>query len=572
MVDMSRGGLCLPLWSVFDAVAHAVPDREAIVWRDRRLTYRQLGDRSSRLAAAFHRLGFGCHTERSRLQPWESGHDHVGLYLRNGPEYLEASLAGYLARAATFNVNYRYGVEELAYLLRDARPAALIFHAEFAAQVEAVMPLLDRRPYLVQVDDDSNAEVLDGAADYRELVEQSTPLSADVTVPAADDLYVVYTGGTTGMPKGTLWTQGDIYLGALGGSEWRGGDLSVVVEHAPDERERVLLNAPLMHGAAHWIALRSLLRGGTVVVNRVVDRLDATEVWATLAAERCTRTLMVGESFVRPLLDELERNPYDTSSLDTVVLGGAATSPESKQRMHQLLPSVKVVDTVGASELGSALTEVNTSDGPTTRRAFRPGPSVQILDEHKARVLARGDEGVGWLAKSGSIPLGYLGDPDKTTATFPEIAGTRWSVPGDRAKYEPDGSVTLLGRDSATITSGGEKIFAEEVEAAVLQHPDVRDVVVVGMPDDRWGQAVVAVVSLVSPSTPPADDEILDAASSRIARYKLPKRIVRVPDVRRSPSGKADYRWALETAAVRTPSQAEQRASTTSARRHRSSR
>jgi fatty-acyl-CoA synthase len=245
---------------------------------------------------------------------------------------------------------------------------------------------------------------------------------------------------------------------------------------------------------------------------------------------------------------ELETGRHDASSLQLISSGGAALSDESKRRLLEALPTVVCVELAGSSESGPALRQIGTSRSPLPERAvFTAGPGVAVLDDERTRLLPPGHSGTGWFALSGRIPLGYLGDPEKTAATFVTVDGVRYSVPGDRVRLRADGSVELLGRDSVTVNSGGEKIFVEEVEAALLRHPAVVDVVVAGRPSERWGQEVVAIVELTSPA--PSDDELLEAAAATIARYKLPKAIVRVPKVVRSPAGKADYRWAASIAA-----------------------
>ena len=539
------------VWTVFETIAARVPDRVALVVKGERTTYAGLAERARRFANVLAAHGLGHHVPRSELEPWETGQDFAGLYLLNGPEYLEATLGAYAARVAPANVNYRYVAEELAYLLEDAGAGAVVYHARFAPTLASVLPRLSRPPLLLQVADDSGEALLPGALDYETALRDASagPVEPVGGPQDPDDLYVLYTGGTTGMPKGTLWRQADIYLAALGGDAHPDDfDASAIAEFAAGRDANPLLPiAPFMHGAAHWLSLRALLVGDTVVINDVVDRLDPVDVWTLVERERVVAMLMVGEAFARPLLDELERGSYDVSTVNVVIVGGAVTSPETKARMMKVLPNAIIADAAGASETGGALSAVAAAGNAGEAGVFIPQPSVAVLDADKQRVLEPGHDGIGWFAKSGRIPLGYLGDKDKTAATFPVVDGTRWSVPGDRARWRADGMVELLGRDSVTINSAGEKIFAEEVEAAVLLHPDVTDAVVVGRPSERWGQEVVVVLS-VRPSTAPTDDSIIAVAAERIARYKLPKAIVRVPTVVRSPAGKADYGWARRIA------------------------
>lgn len=537
------------LWALFRAIAASIPNRAGLNWRERSLTYGDLADRAGRFANVLASRGIGVHRSRAELEPWEIGQDTVGLYLLNGPEYLEATLGGYASRTAPFNINYRYVGAELAYLLDDANASALVYHARFAPTLAGVLPRLRRAPLLLQVSDTSGELLLPGAWDYERALAAARP-----TPPALehdpDDLYILYTGGTTGMPKGVLWRQADLWMAALGGARHRGDTRAIAAAAEAKIGPRVLLNAPLMHGAAHWQALYTLLSGGTVLINGVVDRLDPIDAWSTLERERADTMVLIGEAFARPLLAELETGRYDASSLRLILLGGAITSPTTKERILASLPHVRIIDSAGASETGGALHQVSVAGTQAERGVFAPLPTVAVVNAERQHLLTPGHEGIGWLAKSGPIPLGYLGDPDKTAATFPMIEGVRWSIPGDRARLRADGMLELLGRDSVTINSAGEKIFAEEVEQAVLTHPDVVDVVVTCRPSERWGEEVVAVVELALGARP-SDGELVAAAGTRIARFKLPKEIVRVPKLLRGPAGKADYRWARELVLAR---------------------
>jgi 3-oxocholest-4-en-26-oate---CoA ligase len=541
-------------WSMFEGVAAAVPDRIAVARRRHHTTYAELAQRARRVADVLTRHGFGHVTPRDGLAGWASGQDHVGLYLYNSQEYLEATMGANAARTVPFNVNYRYVEDELVYLLDDADTAALVFHAEFAPVLAAVLPRLRRTPLLLQVADGSGHPLVDGALDYETEIANASaePLLAE---PAADDLYILYTGGTTGMPKGTLWTQSDIFDAVLNLFSPAAGALSLSV---PEHVAAVLANPtatllplpPFMHGAAQWMALGGLLGGATIAIQDVVTRLSAADAWTTVAREKVGAMIIVGDAFARPLCDELERATYDTSSLALIATGGAITSPAAKARLLTLLPHVILADSAGSSETGSQLSQVSVAGGDTSSGTFDAVAGTCVVDETMTSVLQPGHEGIGWLARSGAIPLGYLGDEDKTRRTFPVIDGQRMVVPGDRARHRTDGRIELLGRESVTINTGGEKVFAEEVEQAIVTHPDVDDVIVVGRPSEKWGQEVVAVVQL-HPGAAASDDEIVAAAAERIAAFKLPKGIIRVEQVRRSPSGKPDYGWARELAASR---------------------
>jgi fatty-acyl-CoA synthase len=298
-----------------------------------------------------------------------------------------------------------------------------------------------------------------------------------------------------------------------------------------------------MHGAAHWNALSCLAGGGTVVLPAHPEHLDPSDVLDTIESERCTSLNIVGDAFAVPLAEEQSERPRDLSSLRHLITGGAVLTAATKQRWAELVPGLRVIDIVGSSESGRQ--GVATGTGPAR---FAIPPTATVLTADRTRRVTAGDGELGWLATTGAIPRGYLGDPDKTAATFPVIDGTRYVVAGDRALLLADGTLELLGRDSVTINTGGEKVFAEEVEMAVKSHPAVLDAVVVGRPSERWGQEVVAVVALRA-GDDPSDDELRAAAAATLARYKLPKAFLRVDAVQRTASGKADYGWAAAVAA-----------------------
>ncbi len=536
--------------AVAKAVAAAIPDRELLIQGGRRYSYAQVIERSNRLAAYLHSRGLGCHTERSALAGHEVGQDLLGIYAYNGNEFVEALLGAFQARVAPFNVNFRYVKSELQYLLADSGATALVYHAAFAPRVAEILPDLPQLRVLIQIADDSGNGLLDGAVDYQSALASVSPEPPPVQ-HSPDDLYVLYTGGTTGMPKGVLWRQHDIFMTSFGGRNLMTGEPSssldeIVERAAAGPGTKLMILPPLIHGAAQWSVMTAITTGQSIVFGSVVDHLDADDVVRTIERERVTVVTVVGDAMARPLLTAIEKGIADVSSLAVVANGGALLTPYVKQRLIEALPNAVVVDGVGSSETGAQMHHMSTS-GAVSTGTFNAGPDTFVASEDLAAILQPGHDGMGWLAQRGHVPLGYKGDAAKTVATFPVIDGVRYAVPGDRARHHAGGSVELLGRDSVTINSGGEKIFVEEVETAIASHPAVADVVVAGRPSERWGQEVVAVVALADGARADADELVAHAAQS-LARYKLPKAIVFRAVIQRSPSGKADYRWAREQA------------------------
>jgi fatty-acyl-CoA synthase len=531
---------------VMEAIAGAIPEREAIVFRDRRLTFSQYIQRSRSLANYLAVRGYGCSTERSALQGHESGQDHVALYLYNCNEYLEGMLGAFYARVAPFNVNYRYVEEELIYLFKNSRARVVIYHGEFAPRLEAIMHELPDLELCIHVEDGSGNVMVPGAVDYDDVIE-STASDPPNDEPSPDDLYILYTGGTTGMPKGVLWRSADIYVAAMGGRTLDGKELGSIEEIAnyasAGGGAKMVVGPPLMHGAAQWSTFIGFGMGNGVVIPSDNRKLDPHDFLSTIEREKAMSCTIVGDAFARPILDQLDKHGYDLSNLFVIGSGGAPLSTKNKQEFLEKLPHVTVLDSIGSSETGVQGSNPSNKDAGVSTGDFKPGVGALVVSEDLTRVLQPGDDEMGWFAQTGRCPLGYLGDPDKTARTFPVIEGVRYAVPGDRARYRADGGIEVLGRDSVTINSGGEKIFAEEVEAAIKQHPDVFDVVVAGRPSDRWGQEVVAIVQLRAGSDASAAD-LVGEAGKHVARYKLPKEIVFRDHIQRSPSGKADYRWA----------------------------
>jgi fatty-acyl-CoA synthase len=535
---------------VNETLCGALGSRQCLLQGERSWTYEEMGERSRRLASFLHTHGLGAHVERDKLVGHESGQDHLGLYLYNGNEYIEGMLGAYKARVAPFNVNYRYVEEELLYLLNDAGARGIVYHATFAPILEKVLPKLPQLELLIQVEDSSGNALLPGAIEYEAALASAQPELPPVD-PSPDDLYILYTGGTTGMPKGVLWRQHDIFLAAMGGRVFGTWDILQSYEHLvnrllPGDEVRVLNIPPLMHGAAQWAVFYYMALGATVVFPDNVRSLEVADIWRTVESERVIGISVVGDAMARPLVEELERGSYDTSSLMAFGSGGAILSEGIKQRLLACVPNVIISDVAGASETGAQMGQMSVS-GSVQTSSFNPGPGTTVLSADLSKELTAGDESVGWLAQRGAVPLGYLGDPEKTARTFPVVDGSRYSIPGDRARLLADGQIELLGRDSVTINSGGEKIFAEEVEQAIICHPDVVDVVVAGRPSERWGQEVVALVQIAEGSNVTAEDLIAEAGK-HLARYKLPKAVGFEKEIVRSPSGKADYRWAKQQA------------------------
>jgi acyl-CoA synthetase (AMP-forming)/AMP-acid ligase II len=525
------------LADLWEKVADTVPDHEALVCGDLRLTYAQADERITRL---------GHHLASRGIGPG----DHVALYLYNGVEYLEAMLAAFKLRAVPINVNYRYVEEELRYLLADSDAKAVVFHREFAPKLAAVSSDLPLLGTFVAVDDDSgaDAEAL-GAIDYQSALAASSA-ERDFAPRSADDLYILYTGGTTGMPKGVMWRAEDVFFGAFGGGGI-GNEITTPEEIAGRAREggrtRCLPACPFMHGTAHWMAFSALYTGGCVVISPE-RHLDPVGLWELIARERVNFLVIVGDAFARPMVEALDNGAsgIDVSCCTVVLSGGAILSPTVKRRLADRLPGSLIIDGYGSSESGGQGQSVTVAGGEVNQAPrFAVNEQTTVLGDD-LRPAAPG--AVGKLARRGWIPLGYYKDPEKTAATFPvDPDGVRWSVPGDHARIEDDGTITLLGRGSVSINTGGEKVYPEEVEAALKGHPAVFDAVVVGVPDDRWGERVVALVQ-ARPGDEPAFDDLDAHARRHVAGYKAPRDVVLVDAIVRSPSGKPDYRWAKATA------------------------
>jgi acyl-CoA synthetase (AMP-forming)/AMP-acid ligase II len=525
---------------LFECVADAVPAREAVVCGDERRTYVDLDERATRLAHSIRAAGVGIG-------------DHVGLYLRNSVAHVEVMLACYKARAVPINVNYRYVAEELRYLCDDADLVALFHDADTAEYVGAVCS-----PALRLI-------VISGSPEYEELVGSGSA-DRDLGPRSPDDRYVLYTGGTTGRPKGVVWRQEDMFFGGLGSGNPGGPPISAPEQIAasvldnPAQRLRPFLPpgdtsvnqfvslalGPLMHASGQWSALGTLLGGGKVVLYGE-PHVDMERVLDLLERERVNACNLVGDASARPMLDALVAQPdrWDLSSLRLLGSGGSIMSGEVKDGLMAALPSVlAIVEGIGSSESPAQAVALTTRSGvPSASLTFAAKAETIVVDDD-LRPVAPGSGVVGRLATRGRVPLEYYKDPERSARTFVEIDGARWSLPGDMATIDADGTVHLLGRGSLCINTGGEKVYPEEVEAVLKVHPAVADAVVLGAPDERFGQRVVAIIAVAAGNTPP-DLEVLQAhCRAQLAGYKVPRALHVVTAIERTPAGKPDYDWA----------------------------
>ena len=549
---MSGSDAGMSLATVWEAVAETVPDAPALIHADQVRTWADFQDRAARLASFLDDCGVG---EGSK----------VALYLHNRPEYLESTFAAFKVRAATANVNYRYLEAELQHLLENSDAEVVVFAAEFADRLDAVRAALPMLRACLCVGADDEHPVPPWAIDYETAIAQHEPMAP--IERSGDDLWLLYTGGTTARPKGVMWPHRSM-LGACSATfaavkapvptDVREVVATVRVFHERDKVIRLLPAAPLMHGTAALTSMGVLAAGGTVVT--LPSRsFDADELCRAVQQHRVSQLTIVGDAFARPIIDALEAadaagEPYDLSSVKVILSSGVMWSQPTKEALHRWCGAA-LADALGSSEgIGFASSVARPGVAAATAR-FSLGDDARVIDEHGADVVP-GSGQRGLLAVGGPIPIGYYKDPEKTAATFPTIDGRVWSVPGDYATVEADGTVRLLGRGSACINTAGEKVYPEEVEETLKLHPAVADANVLGVPDDKWGQSVVAVVSL-TPAADGADtvgvaDEatLIAHTKAQLSGYKCPKRVVIVDEVRRGPNGKPDYRWAAEVVAA----------------------
>ncbi|MGA5499709.1 acyl-CoA synthetase [Streptomyces umbrinus] len=531
------------LADLFESVVDVVPDREALVYIDhpgtgaeRRLTYSELDAAANRVAH---------HLIDSGIRPGE----HLGLHLYNGIEYLQTVLGCLKARIVPVNVNYRYVEEELVYLYRDADLAALVFDTEFTERVAAALPRTPALRHLVRV----GAPAPDAPAlpmvDFAD-IEASGSSERGFPARSPDDQFIIYTGGTTGMPKGVMWRQEDLFFSGLGGGAPTGEPVKTPEEVA----ERVAAGGegitffptpPLMHGTSTLTAFIGFNFGQRIVIHR---KFVPEEVLRTIEKEKVTSVSLVGDAMLRPLIDALKgpMKGTDTSSMFSVSSSGAIMSETVRAQFQALIPNVMLLNNFGSSESGFNGTATEDS-GPDRGFRIRVNSRTQVVDPATYEPVPVGE--VGRVAQRGHVPLGYYNDPKKTAETFFEKDGARWVLLGDMATVDEEGVVTVLGRGSQCINTGGEKVYPEEVEQALKSHPDVYDALVAGVPDEKWGNHVAAVVQLRTGAGQPSLDDIQTHCRTHLAGYKIPRQLVITDSIQRSPSGKADYRWARSVAA-----------------------
>ena len=526
---------------LFETVAALVPEKIALINGETRRTWREYEDRAARIACAFAAASLGADSK-------------IGLYGYNSNEYLEAQFGIFKLRAVPVNVNYRYVEHELLYLLENSDAQAIVFDAQFGPRLAGIRDRLPKLKLFIEIDDGSD-EHLEGAVAFEDIVSGNERLVRQDY--SEDDIYMLYTGGTTGMPKGVMYRQGDFTLGL--GRAGLGPDAPATEEGltaavkmlAAQGAAPISLSAcPLMHGTGLWLGVFiAHFLGGTAVTQRN-EHFDPHGMWRLIARERISAVAIVGDAFAKPMLAALREakaagNPHDLSSLKSIVSSGVMFSTEVKRGLLELA-DVAILDAMGSTEgsMGSSVVSRAMPPGETAR--FEKNPTTKVFNDRDEEVRPGSDE-IGMIANGGFTPIGYYKDPEKSARTFRVIGGHRYSFPGDFAKVAADGSIILLGRGSVCINTGGEKVFPEEVEEALKAHESVWDALVVGVPDDRFGERVTAVVS-ARPGHVIDETSIVSFARERLAGYKMPRKVIVVDTVHRAANGKADYKWAKETA------------------------
>jgi acyl-CoA synthetase (AMP-forming)/AMP-acid ligase II len=529
--------MALNFADLFEHAADTFGERTAVACGDRQVTYAELDERTSRLAHHLAGLGVG-------------PGDHVGLYARNSIEALETLIASCKLRACAVNINYRYVENELQYMLADADLTALVYDRRLGPLVAASAHAAPGLRGLVEIDD-GTGETQETATDYNTALETASP-DRDFPPRSNDDVYIIYTGGTTGYPKGVMWRHEDIWRTLGGGIDF------ITAEPLPDEWAQSrkglengefvkLCAAPLIHGNAQVAALAGLFAGETIVL---LPAFDAREIWLAVAQHQVNVLVIIGDAMARPLVEAYAEGDYDASSLVAVSSSAALFSPAVKDACAKALPDVMITEAIGSTETGFAgLSFVSAGEPHRGGPTVTAGPDVIVLGDD-GRPAAAGQ--IGRLARGGHVPLGYYKDPARTAAMFAEVDGKRYAIPGDLARVQDDGTLTLLGRGNTCVNTGGEKVFPEEVEGALKSHPGVFDALVIGVPDERLGQRVAA---LIQPRPGAAADlgALQEHVRRQLAGYKVPRTIWLAEAIRRTVSGKADYAWAREYAATHAP-------------------
>lgn len=521
--------------AVLDEIAAAVPDRVMTICGDRRSTFAESAERTRRLGDFLTARGFGARRERADLRNWECGQDRVALLMHNDL-YPDMVIGCLRARTVPVNVNHYYAPAEIADLLGYLRPRGVIYHRSLGAKFAATLAQAGVE-LLISIDDGSDAPELAGAMTLDDALSAGS--DADAPAGSPDDLLMICTGGTTGRPKAVLWRQSDIYVSSMVGADH--ADAAEIHQKVRDAGAPWFALSPLMHAAGMWTAFSAIMSGQTVILNDTRTRFDPAAVLKTVERERVGLMTMVGDAYAAPLVEELGNGTYNLSSLYAVATGGAATNPKYQAALLDYLPQITLINGYGSSETGNM--GFGRSQREARRDTFELRTGGAVVSQDRTRFLKPGESDVGWVVRTGRIPLGYFEDADATGRTFPVVDGQRVVVSGDRASIDPDGSLRLLGRDSLVVNTGGEKVFVEEVEEVLRAHPGVADALVVGRPSARWGEELVTLVAL-RPGADVTAETLAEHCRSSLAGFKVPKEFVVVPEVRRLGNGKADYRWA----------------------------
>ena len=543
IVFLIKGGFMnLDFASVWEMISDIIPDNDALICGDEVVTWKDYDNKSSKIATALSNAGLKANSK-------------AGLYLNNSNEYLIAQNAIFKIGGVPINVNYRYVAEELIYLLDNSDSEAVFYHACYSDRIKEIANSLPNIKAWIEISDGTESHFSD-ALNYDQLLDSSSPMERIYRDP--ETIYMLYTGGTTGMPKGVMYKQGEFLVVLFSTLKAMGYDVPEDIDNLEEQIHsfkkdntfiRSLIGCPLMHGTGMWLgAFLPLLLGGTAITSRNLG-FDADQMWTQVEDTQTSNIVIVGDAFAKPMLDALNNasnqgKPYDLSSVKVIISSGVMWSEEVKNGLLEH-HDMQLIDTMGSTEGGMG-SSVSTRDNPPKTAKFSLNPGVIVIADD-GEVLKPGTEKIGLIGTSGLVPVGYYKDEKKSAETFKEIDGIRYSFPGDYAKLEEDGTITLLGRGSNCINSAGEKIYPEEVEEAIKRNNEVFDCLVVGVDDSKFGQKVVAVVSLES-NKEIDEDNLVSSTRQFIAGYKLPKKVIFVDEVQRAPNGKANYKWAKNVA------------------------